>query len=676
MIKENARAAFFKNHPDQARLADALDEGFDVTFGATHGEKFIWLALPKSHLNQRFGLQNEVLIVYSPQQKSDARILTIIEQVSRSPDFRHRVDKVLFLVIHCGEKSETDSILESDSDRVVIGIESKEILNPQRGSLFLRSKIAERFGKIDLFGMSSPIGMDQYFFGRDSLVQELIQNCTVKNQSVGLFGLRKTGKTSVLQAVLRRLETQNVLVDYIDCQSPGIHAARWWQAIENIADRLSQKLVNVHKRSAQVRLEYDQFNCGTRFSQDVALLIEQIKTPVVLLLDEVEYITPNLSGTLGRHWDDDFIPFWQTIRAAHQELSGKLTFIVAGVNPSAVESTSFQSAPNPIFQLAQPKYLSPFFESDVRKMIRFFGRYSGVAFKEEVIPYLTNQFGGHPFLIRLAASEVWGRNYQNDPQRLTEIGLSDFKSLASEISERIHQPIKDILLSLVWWYPEEYELLMLIADGEAAFVEEYLKEVPQSLVRFANYGLLRGGTRDFAIIDIQEFIKTEGEKYKNELSPFSRSEISPELLPSVPDLEELGRLFEKRCELEIMLRRAIMLYLGIARSWDESKIAKDIAQSLARRTDRPNPHALFIGRKAKDVVQDLYTLDLKNVVLGNWKVMSPLFGGHRQRFEMNMDTINVARRHDGHTKPVTPGEMEDFMNSYGWLTRHLEKVPE
>src|SRR5690606_13974737 len=113
------------------------------------------------------------------------------------------------------------------------------------------------------------------------------------------------------------------------------------------------------------------------------------------------------------------------------------------------------------------------------------------------------------------------RNYENDPQRLTEISLSNFKSLNSEISERIHQPIKDILLSLVWWYPEEYELLMLIADGETAFVEEYLKEAPQSLVRFANYGLLRVGTRDFAINDIREFIKTEGEKYKNELSPFS-----------------------------------------------------------------------------------------------------------------------------------------------------------
>ena len=96
---------------------------------------------------------------------------------------------------------------------------------------------------------------------------------------------------------------------------------------------------------------------------------------------------------------------------------------------------------------------------------------------------------------------------------------------------------------------------------------------------------------------------------------------------------------------------------------------------LKRRSDRPDPAALFVDRKPKDVILDMYTLDLKNIIVTSWSIMSSLFEGHKQRFEMNMDTINVARRHDGHTKPVTPAQMEDFMNSYGWLTRHLDKVP-
>ena len=34
------------------------------------------------------------------------------------------------------------------------------------------------------------------------------------------------------------------------------------------------------------------------------------------------------------------------------------------------------------------------------------------------------------------------------------------------IRERLTQPIRDILLSLVWWYPEEYELLQILAEGD------------------------------------------------------------------------------------------------------------------------------------------------------------------------------------------------------------------
>ncbi|MEX3968165.1 hypothetical protein AB4Y42_39270 [Paraburkholderia sp. EG286B] len=161
MIKDHAQNAFFASHADQKRMAELLDEGFDITFGAAHGEKYFWLAEPKSHMNQRFGLQQEILVIYSPQPKSDARILTSIEQISRSPDFRHRIDKVLFLVLHNGDKESTDALLESDADRVIIGITVDEILNPGKGSFFIRSKISSRFGKIDLFGMSSPIGLDR-----------------------------------------------------------------------------------------------------------------------------------------------------------------------------------------------------------------------------------------------------------------------------------------------------------------------------------------------------------------------------------------------------------------------------------------------------------------------------------------------------------------------------------
>jgi hypothetical protein len=54
--------------------------------------------------------------------------------------------------------------------------------------------------------------------------------------------------------------------------------------------------------------------------------------------------------------------------------------------------------------------------------------------------------------------------------------------------------------------------------------------------------------------------------------------------------------------------------------------------------------------------------------------MSNLFDNKKQRFEMNMDTLNVGRRKDGHTKPVSPEELEDFTNSYTWLLQRLSRM--
>ncbi len=43
---------------------------------------------------------------------------------------------------------------------------------------------------------------------------------------------------------------------------------------------------------------------------------------------------------------------------------------------------------------------------------------------------------------------------------------------------------------------------------------------------------------------------------------------------------------------------------------------------------------------------------------------------------MNIDTINIARRSDAHTKPISKEESEEFFNSYSWLEGRLRALPE
>ena len=498
-IKPEADEAYFQSRPEERDLASRFDEGFDVTYGRSWGDLAMWLSEPKSHMRERFGFAKELLAVYSKHNRTDARVLTAIENISRAPEFKHRMERAIVLLIHNGDAEETRLLLQEHPDWIVVPIAANEMANPERGRLFLRARIASTIGTLDLFGMSSPITSDRYFFGRNDLVQQLIVRLIDRGENAGLFGLRKTGKTSVLYAVSRRLEDQPILTEYIDCQNPGIHAARWWQVLETIAERCADSLKRNRKRTVTTS-RYDERNAGNLFLKDVhALLTDGQLQHIVLLFDEIEYTTPRISSALGQHWDMDFVPLWQTIRAVHQEVKGQLTFLVAGVNPAAVTTSHFHGAPNPIFQLATPTYLSPLDVPKVRDMVRTIGRYSGLNIEEPVYKHLTDTYGGHPFLIRIACSEVTKRADTKSPERRAVVRIANLTDQETVIRARLERPIRDILLSLVWWYPEEYDLLAILADGDEGFVVDYLEDDPASVLRFAHYGLLTKDGRKFAI---------------------------------------------------------------------------------------------------------------------------------------------------------------------------------
>ena len=673
-IKPEADQSYFMRRATERALASLLDEGFDITFGSGWGGLSMWLAEPKPHMRERFGFAKEVLTLYSKHERTDARVLTTIEHISRTPEFKHRMERAIVLVIHCGDADVTRELVQEHPDWIVVPIAASELTDPQRGALFIRARIADVVGTLDLFGMSSPITSDRYFFGRNDLVQQLIVRLTERQENAGLFGLRKTGKTSVLFAIVRRLQEQPTLTEYIDCQNPGIHAARWWQVLETISERCADSLKRDRKRTVATS-QYDERNAGNLFLKDVrALLGDGELGHVALLFDEIEYMTPGISGPLGQHWDIEFVPFWQTIRAVHHEVKGRLTFCVAGVNPAAVTTSHFGEAPNPIFQLATPTYLSPLEVPQVRDMVRTIGRYSGLNIEEPVYRHLTDTYGGHPFLIRIACSEATQAVDTKDPKRRGVVGIQTFDGLQEIIRARLERPIRDILLSLVWWYPEEYDLLLILAEGDERFVDEYLGDDRASILRFAHYGLLSHDGREFAIKDLQEFLEESGGTYKRQISPFRRGDLPPDLLPEVPDLDVLGELFERRTEIELKLRRVIVLYLGVKFNWDDSKVATNISTSLSKRSDRQEPSQMFVGRRPKDVMNELFTLDLKDIVLKNWDSFGGLFDLNKNRFRMNMDTLNKARRIDGHSKPVSKTDYEDIQNSYGWLQARLANV--
>ena len=88
--------------------------------------------------------------------------------------------------------------------------------------------------------MESPLKTEAYFYGRNKLVQKLFDKYLIGEQS-GLFGLRKTGKTSVLYALERQMVLRNGYSIYIDCQNPGIYMLRWNELLKHIIFEICRK---------------------------------------------------------------------------------------------------------------------------------------------------------------------------------------------------------------------------------------------------------------------------------------------------------------------------------------------------------------------------------------------------------------------------------------------------
>ncbi len=672
-IKEEALNAFFRRQPAQEKLAGALDEVFDVTHGSHQFGQAFWLCEPKPFAAERFGLQLEVIALYSPHARADARLLTALENISRAPEFRHRVEKVVALVIYEGDKTSIENLAAQSKDWVIVPLSADELKNKGDKTFLIRSRMAETVGRFDLFGMSSPIKHDKYFYGRDTIVQELVQRALIRKEHSGLFGLRKTGKTSVLFAIQRRLFEKGSIAEYVDCQSPGIYGSRWWGVLEELCRRMMEA-AEKSGCPAPAPLPFDATGAANSFIRTVKW-IQQNSTvkQIVLLLDEVEFITPGIANHLGQHWDNDHLPLWQTIRSTSQETNGFLTFCVAGVNPSSVEQSHFDQIPNPIFQLAMPFYLDPLTRPHVREMVRAIAKYSGAALDEDCFDLLSSEYGGHPYLIRLACSEVLRSLGELPVDGKIKVSKVHFNSANAKISIRISQPIKDIMLSLVWWYSDEYELLRLLATGDTEFVKEFLADEPEKASRFASYGLLEADNGTFAIKELQTFLVNSGIEYQKAISPFTRGDLPLEYLPEEPNIADLAVLFEHRTEVEYALRRLLLTVLEYRFAFDETKVANAISGALPKGNgDRAQ---LFVGRLPKDAVSELYLSDLKPVFVKNWDNFSAYFGVKSDRFEMNLDTINIARRYEAHTKPIDPKDFEDFGNSYSWMKARLGKVP-
>ncbi|HEX3251390.1 MAG TPA: tetratricopeptide repeat protein, partial [Pyrinomonadaceae bacterium] len=234
---------------------------------------------------------------------------------------------------------------------------------------------------VDLFDDRNAIGDTLSFFGRSDLLHK-IESDLVQAQAIGIFGLRKSGKTSVLLQLGLGLRKHPVL--HIDLQAYGGNPRFGVQLFQEIINRLSSLVGDRAGFGGHVFIKpHGSYAAAVEMSLDfiegVTALSEKLEEasyelPILIFLDEVERILPNAND--AREKVEEFNAFFGALRALSQH-KRKIGLLVADVHPDCNRINHWQQQglpTNPVNQFFKELFSRPFAEEETTAMLVNIGR--------------------------------------------------------------------------------------------------------------------------------------------------------------------------------------------------------------------------------------------------------------------------------------------------------------
>lgn len=607
---------------------------------------------PTIDMRNMYNLGNELLVVSCWDGMNDfkSRMKDFIDyMLVTNNEFKNRLDKVTCFVVDGDEnvvkKVKADRIENPDA-RLIVPFSVGELIKG-----FDKDKLSNRMREFlyekDLFGIAVPLKNDTLFFGKDrtNIISELYAMYK-QGEEGGLFGLRRIGKTSILNLLKLRIAEADGVAIYIDCS--GCHHFRWYELLKNIIKRIIKEYSEEKSQNGNVVLKevwnreiseqrYNEKNAVDSFTDDIKLLYEMFgEKRILLILDEIESI--GYSTSPSKWWKDenDALYFWQAIRALIQTNDEYMSFVVAGVNPMCVEIQSINNIDNPIFGMINPIYTSLFEYEDIKNMVSSIGGRLGISFEDSVYAKMMEDYGGHPFLIRQVCSQINRDLNARKVIRPTKISIYSYNLKCDEYRQGMTSVIEQILGVITNYYPSEFELLKKLAlDGRNAFKKE-LALGEKGIQHLVGYCIIKkvDGEYFIRIKSIEEYIKNKF-VYDSTLNK---------------QKDKRARINIRRDSIEEKLRSIILFSL-------QSKYGRKAKEQLISIVDKTTTDVtqktkMLNAPSLKSAIEELYLSQIKIVMEKDWKSYSMIFPD-KSKFEAYMDILNRSRTVGAHTRSVS-----------------------
>ncbi|HAT4072370.1 TPA: cold shock domain-containing protein [Clostridium perfringens] len=622
----------FKGDEEEKIISKKFSQFFGITFSREECFKksryYFNFIQPSEMYRESFNMFNEVLMLFSPFDLYDERAMDYVDKLLM--DYSNRLDPVVVFLIskdrNIKEIVKTSTTTNNDT-RIIVPFTYSEIISEKFQETILQSRLREYFYQRDLFAMESPLKSDNYFYGRSNIVHNFFDKYSIGEQT-GLFGLRKTGKTSVLYAIERLVNIRKGMSIFIDCQDTAVYQLRWFELLEYITILINEKYeLNLIESKEMI---YDEKNASRNFTKFFKNVYSIHKKRVLIVFDEIEHITFELSRK--QHWrsGEDYLSFWQTLRSIMQSEPNLYSFIIAGVNPKITEQVSVNGFDNPIFNNVSVQYLNLFTLDDVKNMVQQIGSYMGLSFEEKVYFKLHENYGGHPFLIRNVCSML-NSHFSKRPYKITS---RDYDDLKDEIDGKLISYIQSILFVLEKWYPIEFEILKDVALENITKYKEKIRGNELSINHLLGYGVITQSSKNNYYIEIDAIKNYMKSNYYNDYIPSDQEEFR-EIISS------------RRNRIERELRSLVKQIL--ISQYGRNKV-NDIIEKHNRGT---SIEKILERRNSKDVFDALYFSELKNIIIAEFTIFKNNINIEKAIFIGAVNCINKYRFVDAHAGTIS-----------------------
>jgi hypothetical protein len=456
------------------------------------GHANLWLTLVRfsGAVEEQFGLTREVAVFYSAFADLQRRTMEAIKQIVTSQGAKGSSREITTHVamLYSPDPTLNRKLTDWQTTASLAMVPLSHTSDGDEGAMVILESLAEQLYRVNPFPETLPVTGDN-FFGRRALLKELLDDSS-RGRVSGVFGLRKSGKSSVVQEMARLVRATSApgnrrIFEVCDLEkvpsppeNPVPTVLRSLRGL--LLTSLKRDGLRTHELAALPEIP-DVAGFGTALSK---ILTHCSDVRVVLALDEIEFLAPQFSDP---PFEEPMIgQFLSSLRSVAQE-TNNFSIVFSGLTSAILEEGRLHGRPNPFFAFANTHYLASLPRIDMDRVVKVLASRTGLTFGDEACSTLYQLTDGHPYLARTLAAATVDRM----PIALSRpaVEAADVAAATATWRRSMSGWGAETFGSLVRYYPEESAVLDMLIEDITQF-DELDRAFPAQIGRLVSLGLV------------------------------------------------------------------------------------------------------------------------------------------------------------------------------------------